>query len=106
MNMFGFLFGFFCSSDEMEKLKIPKDMDDAKALGTVLSKYKDTYYTQVLVAYFATYVLYPWSTHIDLSGEEYLSDLLPAEDVSRALGIQRHTKLQWKFVIIQMIYRN
>ncbi|RVE74503.1 hypothetical protein OJAV_G00022700 [Oryzias javanicus] len=42
--------------DEMEKIKIPKDMDDAKALGTVLSKYKDTYYTQVLVAYFATYV--------------------------------------------------
>lgn len=44
----------------MEKIKIPKDMDDAKALGTVLSKYKDTYYTEVLVAYFATYVLYPW----------------------------------------------
>ncbi|XP_055363333.1 transmembrane protein 41B isoform X2 [Betta splendens] len=42
--------------DEMEKIKIPKDMDDAKALGTVLYKYKDTYYTQVLVAYFATYV--------------------------------------------------
>ncbi|XP_077420665.1 transmembrane protein 41B isoform X2 [Vanacampus margaritifer] len=42
--------------DEMEKIKIPKDMDDAKALGTVLSKYKDTYYSQVLVAYFATYV--------------------------------------------------
>ncbi|CAJ1049665.1 transmembrane protein 41B [Xyrichtys novacula] len=42
--------------DEMEKIKIPKDMDDAKALGTVLSKYKETYYTQVLVAYFATYV--------------------------------------------------
>ncbi|XP_072321326.1 transmembrane protein 41B isoform X2 [Eucyclogobius newberryi] len=44
------------SEDEMEKIKIPKDMEDAKALGTVLSKYKDTYYTQVLVAYFATYV--------------------------------------------------
>ncbi|KAI1889822.1 hypothetical protein AGOR_G00166880 [Albula goreensis] len=44
------------SDDEMEKIKIPKDMDDAKALGTVLSKYKDTYYTQVLLAYFATYV--------------------------------------------------
>ncbi|XP_028332536.1 transmembrane protein 41B [Gouania willdenowi] len=42
--------------DEMEKIRIPKDMEDAKALGTVLSKYKDTYYTQVLVAYFATYV--------------------------------------------------
>ncbi|KTF93115.1 hypothetical protein cypCar_00044702 [Cyprinus carpio] len=47
------------SEDEREKIKIPKDMDDAKALGTVLSKYKDTYYTQVLVAYFATYILYP-----------------------------------------------
>ena len=46
-------------SDEMEKIKIPKDMEDAKALGTVLSKYKDTYYTQVLMAYFTTYILYP-----------------------------------------------
>ncbi|XP_031180145.1 transmembrane protein 41B [Sander lucioperca] len=43
-------------NDEMEKIKIPKDMEDAKALGTVLSKYKDTYYSQVLVAYFATYI--------------------------------------------------
>lgn len=50
---------FLFFSDEMEKIKIPKDMEDAKALGIVLSKYKDTYYTQVLVAYFATYVLYP-----------------------------------------------
>lgn len=60
------MYDFF--SDEMEKIKIPKDMDDAKALGTVLSKYKDTYYTQVLVAYFATYVLYPFRA----SREEYL----------------------------------
>lgn len=59
----------FFFSDEMEKIKIPKDMDDAKALGTVLSKYKDTYYTQVLVAYFATYVLYPWRKHKDLLGK-------------------------------------
>jgi hypothetical protein len=43
----------------MEKIKIPKDMEDAKALGTVLSKYKDTYYTEVLMAYFTTYILYP-----------------------------------------------
>lgn len=50
---------FFPYSEEWEKMKIPKDMNDAKALGTVLSKYKDTYYTQVLVAYFTTYVLYP-----------------------------------------------
>lgn len=39
-------------------------MDDAKALGKVLSKYKETFYVQVLVAYFATYVLYP---HLKIS---------------------------------------
>ncbi|XP_051553363.1 transmembrane protein 41B-like isoform X1 [Myxocyprinus asiaticus] len=52
------LFKYFpeLSEDEREKIKIPKDMDDAKALGTVLSKYKDTYYTQVLLAYFSTYI--------------------------------------------------
>lgn len=49
----------FFFRDERDKIKVPKDMDDAKALGTVLSKYKDTYYTQVLIAYFATYILYP-----------------------------------------------
>ena len=49
----------FSISDEMEKIKIPKDMEDAKALGTVLSKYKDTYYAEVLMAYFTTYILYP-----------------------------------------------
>lgn len=70
---------FFCS-DEMEKIKIPKDMDDAKALGTVLSKYKDTYYTQVLVAYFATYVLYPLRTNIHMPLEEiYVSTFLQKE---------------------------
>ena len=52
----------FSFRDEMEKMKIPKDMEDAKALGTVLSKYKDTYYSQVLLAYFTTYVLYPYRT--------------------------------------------
>ncbi len=52
-------FIFMSCRDERETIKIPKDMDDAKALGTVLSKYKDTYYTQVLLAYFATYILYP-----------------------------------------------
>lgn len=35
-------------------------MDDAKALGFVLSRYTDTHYYQVLVAYFSTYVLYPF----------------------------------------------
>ncbi|XP_072322615.1 transmembrane protein 41B [Scyliorhinus torazame] len=42
--------------EERKTIVIPKDMDDAKALGKVLSKYKDTYYVQVLVAYFTTYI--------------------------------------------------
>ncbi|XP_053305134.1 transmembrane protein 41B [Spea bombifrons] len=44
------------SEEEREMIKLPRDMDDAKALGKVLSKYKDTFYVEVLVAYFATYV--------------------------------------------------
>uniref|UniRef100_A0A8C2RBV2 Transmembrane protein 41B n=1 Tax=Capra hircus TaxID=9925 RepID=A0A8C2RBV2_CAPHI len=42
--------------EERMNMKVPRDMDDAKALGKVLSKYKDTFYVQVLVAYFATYI--------------------------------------------------
>ncbi|XP_039719478.1 transmembrane protein 41B isoform X2 [Pteropus medius] len=42
--------------EERVIMKVPRDMDDAKALGKVLSKYKDTFYVQVLVAYFATYI--------------------------------------------------
>ncbi|XP_073401277.1 transmembrane protein 41B isoform X2 [Dendrobates tinctorius] len=44
------------SEEELEKIKIPRDMEDAKALGKVLSKYKDTFYVEVLVAYFTTYI--------------------------------------------------
>uniref|UniRef100_A0A8C4QN80 Transmembrane protein 41B n=1 Tax=Eptatretus burgeri TaxID=7764 RepID=A0A8C4QN80_EPTBU len=42
--------------NEQEKIKVPKDLDDAKALGKVLSKYKDTYYIQVMVMYFTMYI--------------------------------------------------
>lgn len=42
--------------EERKTIVIPKDMDDAKALGEVLSKYKDAYYVQVLVAFFTTYI--------------------------------------------------
>ncbi|POI31811.1 hypothetical protein CIB84_004439 [Bambusicola thoracicus] len=34
------------SEEEGKCIKIPRDMDDAKALGKVLSKYKDTFYVQ------------------------------------------------------------
>lgn len=30
--------------EEGVNMKVPRDMDDAKALGNVLSKYKDTFY--------------------------------------------------------------
>ncbi|XP_060033183.1 transmembrane protein 41B isoform X2 [Erinaceus europaeus] len=49
------------NEEERMNMKVPRDMDDAKALGKVLSKYKDTFYVQVLVAYFATYILYPFN---------------------------------------------
>lgn len=81
----------------MEKIKIPKDMDDAKALGTVLSKYKDTYYTQVLVAYFATYVLYPFRAF----REEYLCFILIG-DVFRYLDLKDslgYSKNVWENVL-------
>lgn len=87
----------------MEKIKIPKDMDDAKALGIVLSKYKDTYYTQVLVAYFATYVLYPWRKHMELLGKNIsqlcfllmmFSEIQPFKD---SLGCRECVKSKRKF---------
>nr|XP_019831079.1 PREDICTED: transmembrane protein 41B-like isoform X2 [Bos indicus] len=34
------------SEEERMNMKVPRDMDDAKALGKVLSKYKDTFYVQ------------------------------------------------------------
>ena len=41
------------SEEEGVNIKVPRDVDEAKALGRVLSRYKDTFYVQVLVAYFA-----------------------------------------------------
>ncbi|KAK3102304.1 hypothetical protein FSP39_010356 [Pinctada imbricata] len=42
--------------DEKQHIKLPRNIDDAKNLGKVLSRYKDTYYYQVLGAYFITYI--------------------------------------------------
>merc|ERR1711963_1155150 len=36
--------------------ELPNTIDDAKQLGTVLSKYKDKYYAQVLGGVFVTYL--------------------------------------------------
>uniref|UniRef100_A0A8C5LJG1 Transmembrane protein 41B n=1 Tax=Jaculus jaculus TaxID=51337 RepID=A0A8C5LJG1_JACJA len=38
------------SDEERVNMKVPRDMNDTKALEKVLSKYKDTFYVQVLVA--------------------------------------------------------
>ena len=41
-------------------------MEDAKELGRVLSKYKDTNYYEVMLAFFITYILYPFLIHWSL----------------------------------------
>ncbi|XP_070554257.1 transmembrane protein 41B-like [Ptychodera flava] len=42
--------------EEAEMIKLPKNIDDAKDLGKVLSRYKDMYYFTVLGGYFITYI--------------------------------------------------
>lgn len=48
----------FPNMDPSEKqfIKIPQDIDDAKNLGRVLSRYKDQYFYQVLLGYFIVYI--------------------------------------------------
>ena len=43
--------------DERHVFKLPRDIDDAKRLGIVLSKYKDKYFSEVLGGVFVTYIL-------------------------------------------------
>lgn len=50
----------FFFREEKQHIKLPRDIDDAKRLGRVLSRYKDKYYVQVLGGYFITYILYPF----------------------------------------------
>ncbi|KAJ8298807.1 hypothetical protein KUTeg_022867 [Tegillarca granosa] len=42
--------------DEQQYIKLPRDIEDAKNLGKVLSRYKDKYYYQVLGGYFIIYI--------------------------------------------------
>lgn len=46
--------------EEKQHIKLPRDIEDAKNLGKVLSRYTDKYYMQVLSGYFVTYILYPF----------------------------------------------
>ena len=45
-----------CFRSESEHIKFPKDIDDAKQLGLVLSRYKEKYYPEVLGGVFVTYL--------------------------------------------------
>jgi len=44
------------SEEDALRIKLPKNLDDAKNLGRVISKYTDDYYMHVLVAFVLTYV--------------------------------------------------
>ncbi|VDI14613.1 Hypothetical predicted protein [Mytilus galloprovincialis] len=54
----GIVYLNFPKVEESEKqhIKLPRDIEDAKRLGNVLSIYKDKFYIQVLGAYFVTYI--------------------------------------------------
>ncbi|KAK7099449.1 transmembrane protein 41B-like isoform X2 [Littorina saxatilis] len=43
-------------NDEYQHIKLPRDIEDAKNLGRVLSRYKERYYYQVLLAIFVIYI--------------------------------------------------
>jgi len=56
---------FNCENREEKRyVRVPKNIEDAKKLGAVLSHYKEQYYHQVLIAYFTSYVLYPLVTMV------------------------------------------
>ena len=46
--------------EDADKIRLPMNMEDAKALATVLSNYKDDYFFTVVLAFFYIYVLYPF----------------------------------------------
>lgn len=54
----GLIYLSFPNLEEEEKqhIKLPRNIEDAKSLGKVLSHYKDSYYNQVLGGYFITYI--------------------------------------------------
>ncbi|XP_072034691.1 transmembrane protein 41B-like [Amphiura filiformis] len=42
--------------DEVQHIKLPRDIEDAKALGRVLSRYNNKYYYSVTAGFFTTYI--------------------------------------------------
>lgn len=46
--------------EDKARIKLPRNMEDAKGLGRALSNYTDEYFTQVLVGFVVIYILYPF----------------------------------------------
>jgi hypothetical protein len=53
------VYSCFPEVEESEKqyMKLPRDIEDAKNLGVVLSRFKDKYFVEVLGGVFITYIL-------------------------------------------------
>jgi uncharacterized membrane protein YdjX (TVP38/TMEM64 family) len=58
LGLMAVVFWNFPELDEEDRgrIKLPRNIDDAKELGRFLSKYKDSYYYTVLSAFFLTYI--------------------------------------------------
>ena len=54
-----FTITFTILSEDKARIKLPRDMEDAKGLGRALSNYTDEYFTQVLLGFVVIYILYP-----------------------------------------------
>lgn len=52
--------GLLYFREDAVKIRLPKSMEDAKSLATVLSNFKDDYFFSVVLAFFYVYVLYPF----------------------------------------------
>ena len=55
-----FTITFTILSEDKARIKLPRDMEDAKGLGRALSNYTDEYFTQVLLGFVVIYILYPF----------------------------------------------
>merc|ERR1711936_1367002 len=56
LMMFLYIKAPHLSAEDVEKVKLPRTLDDAKGLGKVISNYKDDYFPHVLMAYVLTYI--------------------------------------------------
>lgn len=56
-SVIGILLLFINYRDEKARIKLPRNIEDAKELGSILSRYKNKYYFEVLVGVLVVYIL-------------------------------------------------